>query len=49
VAKERPRLKEYADIQESLRIIAGKLTAGELNLDAALREMDGATNKMLGK
>jgi multiple sugar transport system substrate-binding protein len=49
VAKERPRLKEYADIQESLRIIAGRLTAGELNLDAALREMDGATNKMLGK
>lgn len=49
VAKERPRLKEYADIQESLRIIAGKLTAGELNLDTALREMDAATNKMLGK
>ena len=49
VAKERPRLKEYADIQDSLRIIAGKLTAGELKLDAALREMDAATNKMLGK
>jgi ABC-type glycerol-3-phosphate transport system substrate-binding protein len=49
VAKERPRLKEYADIQESLRIIAGKLTAGELNLDTALRDMDAATNKMLAK
>jgi multiple sugar transport system substrate-binding protein len=49
VAKERPRLKEYADIQESLRVIAGKLTAGELNLNAALQEMDAATNKMLAK
>jgi len=49
VAKERPRLKEYADIQESLRVIAGKLTAGELNLNAALQEMDAATNKMLVK
>jgi ABC-type glycerol-3-phosphate transport system substrate-binding protein len=49
VAKERPRLKEYADIQESLRIIAGKLTAGELTLNAALQEMDAATNKMLAK
>jgi ABC-type glycerol-3-phosphate transport system substrate-binding protein len=49
VAKERPRLREYADVQEHLRITAGKLTAGELSLDAALKEVDAGTNRILGK
>jgi multiple sugar transport system substrate-binding protein len=49
VTKERPRLREYADIQEHLRITAGKLTAGELTLDAALKEMDAGTSRILGK
>jgi ABC-type glycerol-3-phosphate transport system substrate-binding protein len=49
VTKERPRLREYADIQEHLRITAGKLTAGELSLDAALKEIDAGTNRILGK
>jgi ABC-type glycerol-3-phosphate transport system substrate-binding protein len=49
VAKERPRLREYADIQENLRVTAGKLTAGELSLDAALKEIDAGTNRVLGK
>jgi multiple sugar transport system substrate-binding protein len=49
VAKERPRLREYADIQEHLRITAGRLTAGELTLEAALKEIDAGTNRILGK
>jgi multiple sugar transport system substrate-binding protein len=49
VTKERPRLREYADIQEHFRVTAGKLTAGELTLDAALKEIDAGTNRILGK
>jgi len=49
ITKERPRLREYADIQEHLRVTAGKLTAGELTLEAALKEIDAGTNRILGK
>jgi ABC-type glycerol-3-phosphate transport system substrate-binding protein len=49
VTKERPRLREYADIQEHFRVTSGKLTAGELTLDAALKEIDAGTNRILGK
>lgn len=49
IAKERPRLREFADIQEHLRITVSKLTAGELALDAALKEIDAGTNRILGK
>src|SRR5262245_26631940 len=49
ITKERPRLREYADIQEHLRVTAGKLTAGELTLDVALKEIDAGTNRVLGK
>ncbi len=49
IAKERPRLREFADIQEHFRVTAGKLTAGELTLDAALKEIDSGTNRILGK
>jgi len=49
IAKERPRLREYADIQEHLRITTARLTAGELTVDAALREIDAGTNRILGK
>ena len=49
VAKERPRLREFADVQEHFRITAGKLTAGELSLDAALKETDAGTNRIFGK
>ena len=49
ITKERPRLREYADIQENFRVTAGKLTAGELTLDAALKEIDAGTNRILGK
>jgi multiple sugar transport system substrate-binding protein len=49
IAKERPRLREFADIQEHFRVTAGKLTAGELTLDAALKEVDAGTNRILGK
>ncbi len=49
IAKERPRLREFADIQEHFRITAGKLTAGELTLDAALKEVDAGTNRILGR
>src|SRR5262249_28749038 len=49
IAKERPRLREYADVQEHLRVTAGKLTAGELTLDAALKEIDAGTNRIFGK
>ena len=48
-AKERPRLKEYPDIQEHMRITTARLTAGELTLDNALKEMDAGINKILGK
>lgn len=49
ITKERPRLREYADVQEHLRVTAGRLTAGELTLDAALKEIDAGTNRILGK
>jgi len=49
VAKGRPRLKEYPDIQEHMRITTSRLTAGELSLDAALKEMDAGINRILGK
>jgi ABC-type glycerol-3-phosphate transport system substrate-binding protein len=49
VTKERPRLREFADVQEHLRVTVGKLTAGELTLEAALREIDAGTNRILGK
>jgi multiple sugar transport system substrate-binding protein len=49
IAKERPRLREFADIQEHFRVTVGKLTAGELTLDAALKEIDAGTNRILGK
>ncbi len=49
IAKERPRLREFADIQDHFRITTGKLTAGELTLDAALKEIDAGTNRILGK
>jgi ABC-type glycerol-3-phosphate transport system substrate-binding protein len=49
VTKERPRLREYADIQEHFRVTSGRLTAGELTLDAALKEIDAGTNRILGK
>jgi len=49
LAKGRPRLKEYPDIQEHMRVTASRLTAGELSLDAALKEMDAGINKLLGK
>jgi ABC-type glycerol-3-phosphate transport system substrate-binding protein len=49
VAKGRPRLKEYPDIQEHMRVTTSRLTAGELTLDGALKEMDAGINKILGK
>jgi multiple sugar transport system substrate-binding protein len=49
ITKERPRLREYADIQENLRVTASKLTAGELTLDGALKQIDAGTNRILGK
>ena len=49
IAKERPRLREFADIQEHFRVTTGRLTAGELTLDAALKEIDAGTNRILGK
>jgi ABC-type glycerol-3-phosphate transport system substrate-binding protein len=49
LAKERPRLREFADVQEHFRVTAGRLTAGELTLDAALKEIDAGTNRILGK
>lgn len=49
VAKERPRLREFADVQEHFRVTTGRLTAGELTLDAALKEIDAGTNRILGK
>jgi ABC-type glycerol-3-phosphate transport system substrate-binding protein len=49
ITKERPRLREFADIQEHLRVTAGKLTAGELTLAAALKDIDAGTNRILGK
>ncbi len=49
ITKERPRLREFADIQEHLRVTTGKLTAGELTLEAALKEIDAGTNRILGK
>jgi len=49
IAKERPRLREFADVQEHLRITVAKLTAGELGLEAALKEIDAGTNRILGK
>lgn len=49
VAKGRSRLKEYPDIGEHMRLTTARLTAGELTLDAALKEMDGGINKILGK
>jgi len=48
-AKGRPRLKEYPDIQEHMRTTTARLTAGELTLDNALKEMDAGINKILGK
>ena len=49
VAKGRPRLKEYPDVGEHMRVTTSRLTAGELSLDAALKEMDAGINKILGK
>ncbi len=49
IAKERPRLREFADIQEHLRVTVSKLTAGELGLEATLKEIDAGTNRILGK
>jgi multiple sugar transport system substrate-binding protein len=49
ITKERPRLREFADVQEHLRVTVGKLTAGELTLEAALKEIDAGTNRILGK
>jgi ABC-type glycerol-3-phosphate transport system substrate-binding protein len=49
VAKERPRLREFADVQEHFRVTTGRLTAGELTLDQALKEIDAGTNRILGK
>jgi ABC-type glycerol-3-phosphate transport system substrate-binding protein len=49
IAKERPRLREFADVQEHFRVTTGKLTAGELTLEAALKEIDAGTNKILAK
>ncbi len=48
-AKGRPRLKEYPDIGELLRTTTARMTAGELSMDAALKEMEAGTNKILGK
>jgi ABC-type glycerol-3-phosphate transport system substrate-binding protein len=49
ITKERPRLREYADIQEHLRITTAKLAAGEIPLAEALKEIDAGTNRILGK
>jgi multiple sugar transport system substrate-binding protein len=49
ITKERPRLREFADVQEHLRVTVGRLTAGELTLEAALKEIDAGTNRILGK
>ncbi|HWU38642.1 MAG TPA: sugar ABC transporter substrate-binding protein [Candidatus Acidoferrum sp.] len=49
VAKGRSRLKEYPDIGEHMRLTTARLTAGELTLDAALKEMDAGIKKILGK
>ena len=49
ITKERPRLREYPDIQEHLRITNARMAAGELTVDAALKEIDAGTNKILGK
>jgi multiple sugar transport system substrate-binding protein len=49
VAKGRPRFKEYPDVGEHMRVTTARLTAGELTLDAALKEMDAGIKKILGK
>ncbi len=49
IARERPRLPEYPDIQEHLRVIAGRLAAGELGVEAALQQIDAGIDRILGK
>jgi ABC-type glycerol-3-phosphate transport system substrate-binding protein len=48
-AKGRPRFKEYPDVGEHMRVTTARLTAGELTLDAALKEMDSGIKKIMGK
>jgi multiple sugar transport system substrate-binding protein len=49
IAKERPRLRQFADIQEHLRLTAAKLTAGELTPDTALKAMEAGISDRLGR
>ncbi len=48
-AKGRPRFKEYPDVGEMMRVTTARLTAGEITLDAALKDMDAGIKKILGK
>lgn len=49
VAKAKPRLKEYPDIEQHLWMTAPRLAVGELSVEAALKEIDAGINKALGK
>lgn len=49
VAKERPRVPQWPDIQEQLRIVGARITTGEVSVAAGLRELETSINRIMGK
>lgn len=49
IAKSRPRVPQWPDIQEQLRIVGARITTGETSIPAGLKELDIAINRIMGK
>lgn len=49
VTKERPRVPQWPDIQEQLRIAGAKITTGEISIEAGLQELETNINRIMGK
>ncbi len=49
VAKARPRVPQWPDIQEQLRLAGAKITTGESSVPEGMKELQAGINRIMGK
>ncbi len=49
ITKERPRVPQWPDIQEQLRVEGAKITTGGIQVPNMLKELEGSINRIMGK
>lgn len=49
IAKSRPRVPQWPDIQEQIRLAGSRITTGEVSVAAGLRELAASINRIMSK